>query len=713
MATVRIAHLSDLHFGAAGVGHVWDLLTHHFADPERRPHLVLLTGDLVNSPSDALFAAAYNAIESLCGFGQIPYFVCAGNHDRHFWGNTTGWKVWRKKIERVVASSTHFFDKFGGRVANLQTPQIVPLGDWRVEVVGIDSSVEADHFARGFIPLQVKQQLEGVGKDPGQFDLAIMLVHHHLMPVRALEEERQGRLKSLVDLTGLVNAGSLVEAFANNHIDIALHGHEHVPNWARYEALESGGRTVIAGAGSATGMKTGEGGAATRSCFSTIELDDDLSVSLRIWRHDPAEVFKSDPAIKLLAAEDLRRAGLLRRAGRNPQTRQRILGSEIVKYVEFTREHDGLVRETQTNWQVSPGPDGQGTWSKVVRNRTGEPADPRVRFVGAAGDHKPKLAFELLQGEDYAWVTRCQLPPAYARSPLQVEIAYNWFGGAILTEEELGALDDQAKGPFRRKGYEFAAATVNDPLKALTLVVILPPEFAPPAEDQDSQGVVAFVQDASEPNSDEDSPPEIARCLNIRGRGLYALSVPYPEVGRRYIVAWKPISAKTLRVPPEATRFRDLATREGDRLANILREALESTPLKGATIAIYLPEAKETLSLAGATSDIKPVLAPKVNLGEKRHLLTLGWRAGVTPAVMPEGATLGADDLEAGFQPGERAVITVPLRSSLAWTNGLPWAVGRIGLSKLDAQARNLLSPQNGTALRDVLISPIMKVLVA
>jgi DNA repair exonuclease SbcCD nuclease subunit len=146
MATIRIAHLSDLHFGAHDAESVWALLTRHFADPDRRPHLVLFTGDLVDSPYDQSFALVHQAIESLCQFGQIPYFMRAGNHDRHFWGNTSSWKFWRR-VERVIASSTRFFDEFGGRVASVNPPQTVSVGNWRVRIAGIASSVEADHFA--------------------------------------------------------------------------------------------------------------------------------------------------------------------------------------------------------------------------------------------------------------------------------------------------------------------------------------------------------------------------------------------------------------------------------------------------------------------------------------------------------------------------------------------------------------------------------------
>ena len=87
MATIRIAHLSDLHFGANSQEETWGILKRHLIEQVKRDllHLVLVTGDIADTPNDSLLQLAHDEIESL----GVKYYVCPGNHDRHKKGNTT------------------------------------------------------------------------------------------------------------------------------------------------------------------------------------------------------------------------------------------------------------------------------------------------------------------------------------------------------------------------------------------------------------------------------------------------------------------------------------------------------------------------------------------------------------------------------------------------------------------------------------------------
>src|SRR5271156_5280643 len=97
---VKIAHLSDLHFGALGDKAAWNCLLEYLCN-EVKPDLVLVTGDLVDTPKRPLFAEAREALENLNEkLGWIKgdpkkYIVCAGNHDRHARGNALPWR-WAK-----------------------------------------------------------------------------------------------------------------------------------------------------------------------------------------------------------------------------------------------------------------------------------------------------------------------------------------------------------------------------------------------------------------------------------------------------------------------------------------------------------------------------------------------------------------------------------------------------------------------------------------
>lgn len=76
-----IAHLSDLHFGSKNYKEVWKLTAQHLE--AIKPDLLLVTGDLVDTPKKRLYAEVKESLENL----RIPYHVCAGNHDRFYHGN--------------------------------------------------------------------------------------------------------------------------------------------------------------------------------------------------------------------------------------------------------------------------------------------------------------------------------------------------------------------------------------------------------------------------------------------------------------------------------------------------------------------------------------------------------------------------------------------------------------------------------------------------
>ena len=71
---MKIAHISDLHFGAHDPK-VRDALLAHLI--EAKPHLVIASGDITQSATDAEFAAARVFFDKL----PMEVFVIPGNHD--------------------------------------------------------------------------------------------------------------------------------------------------------------------------------------------------------------------------------------------------------------------------------------------------------------------------------------------------------------------------------------------------------------------------------------------------------------------------------------------------------------------------------------------------------------------------------------------------------------------------------------------------------
>ena len=244
-----VAHISDLHFGSkngARDSGPWPVLR-DFLTKKVQPHLLLFTGDIVDTPNERLYKEAYNEIERLAQDLKAPYYVCPGNHDRHLKGNV----VRRFIPRRLRANTSALFDQeFGAQVLPHTKLTVAKAGPHGLTfgLLGIDSSRNADYFARGYIEPRILQQVRSaVGSLASDVDLVIVLVHHHLLAVRRLEEGNRGQLQNLANATSLVNSGSFLETLAKSHVDLVLHGHEHLSKGAQKACsnqISAGSRTT-------------------------------------------------------------------------------------------------------------------------------------------------------------------------------------------------------------------------------------------------------------------------------------------------------------------------------------------------------------------------------------------------------------------------------------------------------------------------------------
>lgn len=301
-----IAHISDLHFGSAGQPPCWNDLV-DFLKGEIDPKLILVTGDIVDSPGHGLYDQARESLDRL----GIPYYVCAGNHDRHFKGNVARIVDY---VGGLMRGHNTFDEIFGPKLTGRNTilgPEAVvtvQLGQWKVGLLGVDSSIEADYFARGYLQEEIFSQIEKATQR-GDWDLLVLLVHHHVQPVRKLEERKHSNLTDLADVMSLVNSGTLLEVLTKARVDVLLHGHEHVPYWAKYGSLEGARREVcIIGAGSATGKDAAMGCSPNQASFNLIGLGGDRrSATFYVLDHHMDWQFSRDlPALDLSGVTGIR-----------------------------------------------------------------------------------------------------------------------------------------------------------------------------------------------------------------------------------------------------------------------------------------------------------------------------------------------------------------------------------------------------------------------
>jgi 3',5'-cyclic AMP phosphodiesterase CpdA len=729
MHVVRIAHISDLHFDRANTNlETWRLLSRRLTDVQ--PELLLVTGDIVNSPDDQSYEKAHDALETLCrdiggAARPIPYFVCPGNHDRHDLGNAAPRTQRRSLLNRLVGKlaapfrsrtqrRADAFDRiFQGRIAlaGRDGRRDLLLGpshnQWTVRILGVDSSINADVSARGFVSYGTIETIKEAMSNADDVDFSILLVHHHLLPVRSLENARQGSIGDLAALTTLINAGTLVEALAAAHVDVALHGHEHAANWGRYATLElGGGETTVVGAGSATGAVTLKPCDPGRVSFNVVELGEDRKVSFTEHRYDGARVtWTVNPPFEIYDSEGLRRARFLRRAGSNIQ---RAPESDVVRYIEFTSERDGIVRERRTNVDFRQDP----ILVIAAKNRTGTPTDLKIKLTSPNGeawtpDQQP--FFRQSDKERDAWIYQCNLPRRITSDFQTLEFSYRWLGGAVLTAEEIEAIDEPSRGEFRKDGYEFGAIRVDGYFREMRLVIKLPPEFAPANESDD---VETILQDLSLESSFESSPlpqADVINRLRLVGRGLYSLVIPYPRRGYLYGVKWKVPAARPL--DAAGAQFIEKARANGDKLAEVFHGGLAKTGISASTtVALYVPnDRRNLLNLAGGYPP-GSALPKTIDPAMVDNIAAQAWR-GATSGVVRSSSGSAAFRPEVGFEPEEAALLAIPVRFGVDWINDAPWGVVRVGLGTLPSEIAAIGEPGQGSALRNALLYPMILML--
>ena len=236
--TLRIAHLSDIHFGGentAAVGAAFDLLT---ADP---PDLTVLSGDLTLAGRRAEFDAARDWVEGLTGHG-VRLLALPGNHDtpelnlpiRLF----APWRRWRRRLGRSDGAS-------------LSTARWTAVGFNTARGVQIRLN-----WSKGAVaPRQVSRAVRQLGEAaPGA--VRIVACHHPLV------ELPHG------PMTGDVRGGAhAARRLAEAGADAVLTGHVHAPFMMTLPFGD--GQTQAIGAGTLSVRERG-----APAGFNMIEIDD-------------------------------------------------------------------------------------------------------------------------------------------------------------------------------------------------------------------------------------------------------------------------------------------------------------------------------------------------------------------------------------------------------------------------------------------------------
>jgi predicted MPP superfamily phosphohydrolase len=259
--SVRIAQLSDLHFGTSQAAEAEMYLLSSLSRMLPKPDHIVITGDLFDQPRKRYAQQYRNFSHSLQLLSGAKPIVVPGNHDQRVFGND------------ILG--------IGQRLRELADLDWQPLRidhGKRIAFFCFDSSRTGD-FARGRVDgkqlLRMATQFD-VENQAGALDgyMKIALVHHHPYPypyedTSIIDPRSWAEHEKFLELRG---SEEFLSWCAGRSVSLILHGHKHVPRLI-INSVSSGGndRQPITTVG--CGSSLGAGG----SC---------LSYNIIEWRPD-------------------------------------------------------------------------------------------------------------------------------------------------------------------------------------------------------------------------------------------------------------------------------------------------------------------------------------------------------------------------------------------------------------------------------------------
>ncbi len=219
---IRIAHLSDVHFGKIIYPTIVEALVQEVN--EVGMDLVVVSGDLTQRATDDQYRDAKAMLDAF----DAPVLVVPGNHDvRQFWHNP---------IERVVNSTA----RFRRYITDDLTPHFSMDG---LSVFGMNTA-HGLTVKGGFVRRDALEEMVSYFTSRPGNDFRILVEHHHLFK----NEEAFGR----TDIA--IGANKAIDAVIALGIDLILCGHYHISNVTTH-ATENGRNIVVASAGTATSSR--------------------------------------------------------------------------------------------------------------------------------------------------------------------------------------------------------------------------------------------------------------------------------------------------------------------------------------------------------------------------------------------------------------------------------------------------------------------------
>lgn len=537
MDPVRIVHLSDPHFSPGKEMDVWAAVV-SFINDTVKPDAIVITGDVTDNATEKEFLLARDKLALLKikneQQGQPQYRIVPGNHDRYaLLGNN-----WLNYFRRILPGfKAKRFEQYFS--TNYPTPDAVanlPLGGgnnlWQIRVIGIDSNQPSCWFAQGAVKEPMAVSAAQCALNASDSDLVLVLVHHHVLPIPAVERAAANYgVANVANVTGLLNAGTLLEHLSAAQVNIVLHGHEHERNLARFSGSGlNAGTTVVLAAGSGTGEKTLEGWALSRVHFNVLELESDRSVYLREARLESAGL-SLGPRKILLTGAAIRQSRFVRRNRVQDRIDRSLPTSRLKKLFLLNNDRSATIVESRTDIAIRP------EWSLTTKSASGHlDGMANVEFVWGSGATQqyaaPFVAAE--NGDHEAFTCGLDIDVQHPVLLKRATVQWRWACAALLTKSDGNLLPPSALTGLRKEGREFVALRVgtNEEFEECSITLGMPAEYSP----QTAEFRVDW-ESPREPGQLQYSE-ELTHALEFCGPGHVELRVPFPAPGYCYYLSW-------------------------------------------------------------------------------------------------------------------------------------------------------------------------------
>jgi 3',5'-cyclic AMP phosphodiesterase CpdA len=255
--TIKLLHISDLHFGPPYLEHVGEAALR--IAPTLEAQAVIVSGDLTQRAKAEQFAAAKEFLIRLPG---VPQLVIPGNHDVPLY----------RVFERIMQPH-----KLYQRMISAELNPVLKIDG--VVIAGLDSTAPHHAISNGRIfPFQLDACEKAFSDSPAE-SARIVVAHHHFAPAPDYLRDRI-----------MPKAKRAIERFVDLRVDMILGGHLHrafIGNSLDFYPGTHRDRGIIIAQCGTTTSRRGRGREREKNSLNKIEISPSkISITHFVYFHE-------------------------------------------------------------------------------------------------------------------------------------------------------------------------------------------------------------------------------------------------------------------------------------------------------------------------------------------------------------------------------------------------------------------------------------------